>query len=522
MNYWHMQLHPSDQRGTNTKKLLHHRETIGLGEWEKGEDQIRQFKNELEENDIVLVHDGDYHALLKVIGQSENNKEQDQFYWFHYIRKVEILDEGAVNKIGYNGNWKEKMFLPKTIQKVNNSGYIKFWHQKNLKEKQMQEYINILEHKKQIILQGAPGTGKTYITAEIAMKLINNDKTYSDRKKLMEAYKQAVKNGQIAFTTFHQSLDYEEFVEGYKPTKDANRKLTYEVQDGIFKKICERALGRNNFEESFEKLKGELEEKGSISLETGNGTKFKIIMSARGSIRVAEEEGKYKMMGTLTRQIKKMYFNQEGYYPSYVAPVLEHMKKKGLQDFKTTSENNKEKPYILIIDEINRGNISKILGELITLLEADKRLGEENKIKVTLPYSNEEFGVPENLYIIGTMNTADRSIGYIDYAVRRRFAFITLKAEKEKIEKYKDFDNEETKGKAIKLFEAVEKLVKENIAPDLKGEDLMVGHSYFMAKYEPQLKLQLEYEIRPLLLEYVKDGVLIGENLESTINRLSL
>jgi 5-methylcytosine-specific restriction protein B len=194
-------------------------------------------------------------------------------------------------------------------------------------------------------------------------------------------------------------------------------------------------------------------------------------------------------------------------------------------DYKTKKEmiNNLEfneikykesfKNHILIIDEINRGNVSKIFGELITLLENDKRLNSENEITVTLPYSKEEFGVPSNLYIIATMNTADRSVGHIDYAVRRRFAFITLQSEKEKIENFYNLNSLpiELSTEAVSLFDKVYEIM-ENISPDFSIDDLMIGHSYFMAKSTNELQLKLDYEIKPLLIEYVKDGVLFMTN----------
>ena len=170
-------------------------------------------------------------------------------------------------------------------------------------------------------------------------------------------------------------------------------------------------------------------------------------------------------------------------------------------------ENN-ENPVVLIIDEINRGNIAKIFGELITLLEADKRKNADNEIEVKLPYSKEIFSVPSNLYIIGTMNTTDRSIGYIDYALRRRFAFITIKADKEKIENFYNEKNSDCKDKALKLFSDVEKIIENNLNEEFEFDDIMIGHSYFMAEKEEELKRKLEYEIKPLLLEYYKDGIL--------------
>ena len=174
---------------------------------------------------------------------------------------------------------------------------------------------------------------------------------------------------------------------------------------------------------------------------------------------------------------------------------------------KAPNTKKETRPYVLIIDEINRGNISKILGELITLLEADKRLGKQNEVKVTLPYSEADFGVPDNLYIIGTMNTADRSVGYIDYAIRRRFAFVTLKADRQVIDNYYA-NNPQLKDIALEAFDSVFKIVEEKTSSDFEADDLMVGHSYFLAQNNAELKNKLEYEVRPLLLEYVRDGLL--------------
>ncbi|MBQ6157119.1 MAG: AAA family ATPase [Bacteroidales bacterium] len=163
--------------------------------------------------------------------------------------------------------------------------------------------------------------------------------------------------------------------------------------------------------------------------------------------------------------------------------------------------------YVLIIDEINRGNVSKIFGELITLLEADKRIGGDHPIRVTLPYSKESFGVPSNLYIIGTMNTTDRSVGNIDYAVRRRFAFATLKADWKLVEQNSILE-------AVTLFDAVESFIKKHQI-DMDFEDLMVGHSYFFAKGESELELKWQYEILPLLNEYIKDGIINAKPINS-------
>ena len=162
-----------------------------------------------------------------------------------------------------------------------------------------------------------------------------------------------------------------------------------------------------------------------------------------------------------------------------------------------TQKDTNNKNYVLIIDEINRGNVSKIFGELISLLEADKRVGGDHPLTVTLPYSKESFSVPPNLYIIGTMNTTDRSVGSIDYAVRRRFAFVTLEADRSKIED----------ENAKKLFDSVKRFLNET-KYDMDIEDLMVGHSYFMTSGADVLKMKWQYEILPLMMEYHKDGII--------------
>lgn len=287
---------------------------------------------------------------------------------------------------------------------------------KNLYQKE----IDLLRFKKNIILQGAPGTGKTYSTASIALGIIGEDAVdYADHKAVMELYKKRCDEGRIGFVTFHQSMDYEDFVEGMKPEiiGDEHKSVNYKIEDGIFKRMC-----RNT--EKAEKQ----DEKDSL-------------------------------------------------------------------------------PHVLIIDEINRGNVSKIFGELITLIEADKRIGGTHPIEVTLPYSKEPFSVPSNLYIIGTMNTADRSVGSIDYAVRRRFAFVTLKAEESQLEQYYHGKPDGLKEKACSLFEKVKEFLEDKKA-DMDIDDLMAGHSYFMAEDEGQLAMKLKYEIIPLIEEYIKDEII--------------
>lgn len=199
-------------------------------------------------------------------------------------------------------------------------------------------------------------------------------------------------------------------------------------------------------------------------------------------------------------------------------------------EFEKIKGKSKEEPVILIIDEINRGNISKIFGELITLLEVDKRGGAENSIPATLTYSGVPFTVPPNLYIIGTMNTADRSIGVLDYALRRRFAFISIPSNRKAIEDY--YTDSNLREQALNLFDKIDSEIindredsnnEHTLSSDCEKGDLMLGHSYFMAKTSEELQTKLDYEIKPLLMEYLRDGILIDKDeLKQKIRDLSL
>ena len=167
----------------------------------------------------------------------------------------------------------------------------------------------------------------------------------------------------------------------------------------------------------------------------------------------------------------------------------------------------KKKPYVLIIDEINRVNLSAVLGELIYALEYR---GEAVQSMYTIEGENNLI-LPPNLYIIGTMNTADRSVGHIDYAIRRRFAFVNILP--------KDLTNELGDQFDSVLFAKVTDLFNTNLSPEFKKEDVQLGHSYFITKNTP-IDIRWEYEIKPILLEYVKDGILIGQDIEEKINSL--
>jgi len=276
------------------------------------------------------------------------------------------------------------------------------------------------------ILYGPPGTGKTYHTIDMAVDILDSNmagKSWDEKKKAFDKFK---KDGRIVFTTFHQSMSYEDFIEGIKPeTNDNTKQVEYPVKNGVFKQLCTEAV------------------------------------------------------------------------------------------------SHPEQNYVMIIDEINRGNVSQIFGELITLLEEDKRLGNDFELTVKLPYSSHnndnEFGVPSNLFIIGTMNTADRSVEALDTALRRRFSFVEMMPDPELL------NNNVINGHSMKeLLETINRRIEV-----LKDREHQIGHSYFMkCTTMDELEAVFKNKIIPLLQEYfygnyesilcvLGDGFVKADNISS-------
>lgn len=384
--------------------------------------------------------------------------------------------------------------------------------------------LRLLKTKKNIILQGAPGTGKTYNTAAIALSVLGQtDVDLSNHIAVMERYHKLCDKNQIFFTTFHQSLDYEDFVEGLKPhvQTDANGNsigVTYEPVDGIFKRACNAVHTKENID-IVECIDNYLD---LIKSKKNENRRLIPTKSRNSSLYVWWKEGNTTIS---TRSINSECKKGEDYSPSPLNIEKIKLQAQGLgveNNWKQYAEAfidavkaeynvNEDKPVVLIIDEINRGNVSKIFGELITLLEADKRDPGEHTIPVTLPYTQIPFTVPSNLYIIGTMNTTDRSTGSIDYALRRRFAFVTLESNESVVRDHYDaIGNAELKEIATGLFKSIWSFIDspQHLCSDLGIEDLMVGHSYFMAYDEDELKDKVKYEIIPLINEYINDGIL--------------
>lgn len=526
--YWHIQM--SKPQGRNGKiidsslMLKEKKPIIGTGEWD--DIQCRHFKGEnngLKKGDIVLVREGNTPlALVQVSSdffQDENLKKK--YLHIHY-RKVKILD-------WYNGY--EKFPQPQgTLQRlINNNNsreFIDSYYNRILKDDKMESIKRLLKYKKQIILQGPPGTGKTREAKIIAQELIGLKRD----EKLNES-------AQFKLIQFHPSYTYEDFVRGItaKPN-ETGEGIVYEAENKSLAEFADRAL--ENYKESQEsgertvlidKFKAfvnyvieaiDKEEKFDISEKIyiysveesrfkykGDGwtahpnglnmnfSQLKKILELGLSSR--QEINRCEELSSLARQHATYYHNVIQLYKNFVSKL------------KPQKEKVELKNYVLIIDEINRANLSSVLGELIYALEYRGKAVDS----MYAANDSKELILPPNLFIIGTMNTADRSIGHIDYAIRRRFAFVEM-LPKSLEENDEIYFNREGFDKVSGLFN------ENNVSPEFECKDVQIGHSYFIVKKkevrdgftkQQLFNMKMQYEVIPILLEYVNDGVLKGD-----------
>jgi len=460
-------------------------------------------------------------------------------------------------------------------------------------------YTELWKKRKNIILQGAPGTGKTYRIPELVVRLCEPefDANNATRKELMSVYNRLKEEKRVMFTTFHQSMDYEDWLEGLRPVLE-NDQVTYKIEPGIFKRLCteaERPLSaKKDVNISDEAIVWKVSLSGTgdnpvrrdcmkngyirigwdgygenITDETDwsihNGEGKTILNAFINTMKVGDVvmscyssrtidaigivTGEYEwhdnfehykrvrrvkwLVKDINEDIVKLNDDKTMTLGTvYRLNAITLDKVKSLLDkyeaSKTLIDNNK--PYVIVIDEFNRGNVSKIFGELITLLEPDKRKGMRNAESVLLPYSKKEFYIPSNVFLVATMNTADRSLDTIDYAIRRRFAFITVKPQ----EIDDDNFNSELFREVSSLFisnydeyaesgfdDTIKLLPAETLSEEYRPEDVWIGHSYFIMDGEYALQDRLLFEIIPLLEEYIRDGVLTSE-AQQTIDKLYL
>ncbi|MCP1299436.1 AAA family ATPase [Chryseobacterium sp. S0630] len=410
---------------------------------------------------------------------------------------------------------------------------------------------DLLLYKKQIILQGPPGTGKTRQAKELAIQLLGLPST----EELKD-------NPQFKIIQFHPSYTYEDFVRGIvsQPNEDGDG-ILFKAENRVLADMAHVALqnykasqntpdtiiSKDTFEIFIEKVKDEMAENelhqypitNSVYLFSADETKFKY----KGDNWDAHKNGlnmkfsELKLIieyGAKERQdIKKMSDVEEKtrQHATYFMKVVEkyYEFEKNYQPETIWAEKVQLKNYVLVIDEINRANLSSVLGELIYALEyRGKAVESMYALEDATNESKNKLILPPNLYIIGTMNTADRSVGHIDYAIRRRFAFVDVLPEPLEDDEHIHFNNEG--------FKKVSELFKNgNVSGEFDAKDVQLGHSYFIAKKEDIedgqtkeeiFRIKMNYEVVPILLEYVKDGVLIGshdgKDIKDYINTLKI
>ena len=375
-------------------------------------------------------------------------------------------------------------------------------------ESKIQKYINLLHYKPQIILQGPPGTGKTREAKRIAKALLGLGENDS-----LEG------NEQFKLIQFHPSYSYEDFVRGIvaKPNEKGDG-IVYTAENKVLAEFAKKATEATfvepiKWEDFRDYLIKEKEKNGNVFFDKKKTIKFDFIKKYDDgeAIHVQCLEDNEWKAGENGLNLPKN-FTSENLYNNFIIFKENQKKKDGywsdiVDYFVDWAKKFKKKPYILIIDEINRANLSAVLGELIYALEYR---GEAVQSMYAIDGENNLI-LPPNLYIIGTMNTADCSVGHIDYAIRRRFAFVNILP--------KDLTNELGDQFKSELFDKVTNLFNSNLSPEFKKEEVQLGHSYFITKNTP-IGIRWEYEIKPILLEYAKDGILVGEGIETTINNL--
>lgn len=374
-----------------------------------------------------------------------------------------------------------------------------------------------VKHALNQILYGPAGTGKTYNTINYALSIlngrnINDPQTENDRK----IFKKYMDEGKISFVTFHQSYGYEDFIEGIRVDKNDQDQLTYDVKSGVFQEICDRAIGKEAVEQDIDvvldEFAAEIHNK-NLKLSTKTGTEFTVLSKSGKDITVRTSTtnelyiSKAAIKAYILEPSENIRQNQ-----AYAWSIAKHLQNS--RNILKPVVDSKTQPYVLIIDEINRGNISKIFGELITLIEDSKRAGNKEQLMLTLPSSNKPFSVPKNLYIIGTMNSSDRSLTSVDIALRRRFEFIEMQPQPKVL---KDIDIKELGKNAVSnILEVMNKRIKV-----LLDRDHCIGHAYFTPLIEdPSLENLMhifEKRIIPLLQEYFFDdwtkiNLVLGEN----------
>ena len=490
-------------------------------------DDFSNGENKMNIGDIVIAKKGTKTLLGygKVISDYYFDEERATY---KHCREVKWLKKGVWDA---NNNLPTKTLTDVTtynsdIEGIKYAQYLLNIMNGNTQAQENNLIIKLLKYKPQIILQGPPGTGKTREAKRIAKALLGLGENDS-----LEG------NEQFKLIQFHPSYSYEDFVRGIvaKPNEEGNG-IVYTAENKILGVFAKEAFNNWHkaqqstqtlkeeevFEAFIEHIKEELAQSEdykyplteAVYLFDADDKRFKY----KGDNWEVHSNGLNMNYAEIKRIIESGVRDRQGVtklttiggqarqHASYFLRIVEKYYE-FRENYKPTVDKIPLKNYVLIIDEINRANLSAVLGELIYALEYR---GEAVQSMYAIEGEN-NLTLPPNLYIIGTMNTADRSVGHIDYAIRRRFAFVNVLP--------KDLTNELGDQFEGTLFAKVTNLFNTNLSPEFKKEEVQLGHSYFITKNTP-IDIRWEYEIKPILLEYVKDGILVGEGIETTINNL--
>ena len=420
---------------------------------------------------------------FKIVKWYSNNRDEDLDYKY-FVKDLEL----------------ESTAEPNDILKEFYDNFTSFYRESDKEEINMSEnineYKNILLQSKNLILRGAPGTGKTYIAKKIAMELTNGNED------------------QIGFVQFHPSYDYTDFVEGLRPVSNGDGTIEFKLVDGIFKKFCQKTRdakktgGQDNFDEAWTKLTDTINEKQGQYLFPRSSVPASL--NSQGNVKfdspVATKEKVYLLYKGEKTKLK---------YETYQKIVLDHMKESyGLSDYVSPKEINTDKNFVFIIDEINRGEISKIFGELFFSIDPGYR-GERGSVSTqyaNLHETDEKFYIPENVYIIGTMNDIDRSVDTFDFAMRRRFRFVEITAESQlgMLDEVLGDKAEEAKIRLRNLNVAIENVQELN-------SHYHIGPSYFLKLQDVDFDYELLWSdyLKPLLEDYLRGSYEEDETLET-------